>query len=84
MRDEIANNEPLAACLKEDVNNRVPANSEAVVKVLRRELLCRKGKFIVIGFPRNADNLTAWNKLADEYVTVKCLLLFKVSFEAIK
>lgn len=84
MRDEVANNGPLAECIKEDVNNRVPANSEAVVKILRREILSRCGKFIVIGFPRNADNLTAWNKLADEYVNVKCLLLFKTSFESIK
>lgn len=64
--------------------NNVPVNSEALVKILRRELLSRKGKFIVIGFPKSADNLLAWNKLGDEYVNVKVLIFFRVSLDVVK
>lgn len=43
-----------------------------------------KGKYLIDGFPRNQENLSAWNSMMNHLVEFKFLLFFECSFEVME
>jgi adenylate kinase family enzyme len=61
-------------------------SSELLVNLVKKQFEKEnwQGIYLLDGFPRNQENIDAWNKIMGEKVNLKFLLYFECSFEAME